>query len=187
MVPLPGPETYASDAPQPEGLLCNPKTLPRNFVRSSFRRQVPPRPSDARDPSSENRGRELSDNLAYHVDFHATCRDLLHAANLRHGTDDFTSPPKEVVLRIFFSPLKIRRLPPTWVLKTSTLNPRPSKPLIFILEMIYLTDVKVTFNLEQATKAQKVINLCTRWGWVVSTTARPLYLREKPSTHCTAG
>ena len=28
-------------------------------------------------------------------------RDLLHAANL-HGTDGFTSPPKEGVLRIFF-------------------------------------------------------------------------------------
>ena len=31
-------------------------------------------------------------------------RDLLHAANLRHGTDGFTSPPKEGVLRIFFAP-----------------------------------------------------------------------------------
>jgi len=28
-------------------------------------------------------------------------RDLLHAANLRHGTDGFTSPPTEGVLRIF--------------------------------------------------------------------------------------
>ena len=32
-------------------------------------------------------------------------RDRLHAADLRHGTDGFTSPPKEGVLRIF-SPLK---------------------------------------------------------------------------------
>ena len=39
-------------------------------------------------------------------------RDLSHAANLRHGTDGFTSPPKEGVLRIFFSSLKIRRLRP---------------------------------------------------------------------------
>ena len=38
-------------------------------------------------------------------------RDLLHAANLRHGTDGFSSPPKEDVLKIF-SPLKIRRLQP---------------------------------------------------------------------------
>jgi len=52
-------------------------------------------------------------------------RDLLHAANLRHGTDGFTSPPKEGVLRIF-SPLKIWRLRPglnprAWVPKASTL------------------------------------------------------------------
>jgi hypothetical protein len=33
-----------------------------------------------------------------------TFRELLHAANLRHGTDGFTSPPKEGVLRIFFAP-----------------------------------------------------------------------------------
>jgi hypothetical protein len=32
-------------------------------------------------------------------------RVLLHAVNLRHGTDGFTSPPKEGVLRIL-SPLK---------------------------------------------------------------------------------
>jgi hypothetical protein len=28
---------------------------------------------------------------------------LLHSVNLRHGTDGFTSPPKEVVLRIFIT------------------------------------------------------------------------------------
>jgi hypothetical protein len=50
-------------------------------------------------------------------------RDLLHVTNLRYGTDGFTSPPKEGVLRIF-SPLKIQRLRPglnprTWVLKAA--------------------------------------------------------------------
>jgi hypothetical protein len=34
---------------------------------------------------------------------------LLHAANPRHGTDGFTSPPKEGLLGIF-SPLKIREI-----------------------------------------------------------------------------
>ena len=58
-------------------------------------------------------------------DFHVAFRDRLHAVNLRHGTDGFTSPPKEGVLRIF-SPRKIRRLrlgfnPRTWVPKASTL------------------------------------------------------------------
>jgi len=40
-------------------------------------------------------------------------RALLHAANLRHGTDNFTSLPKEGVLRIFYRPfLKIQQLRP---------------------------------------------------------------------------
>ena len=52
-------------------------------------------------------------------------RNSRYLANLRHGTDGFTSPPKEGVLRIF-APLKIRRLRPglnlrTWVPKVSTL------------------------------------------------------------------
>ena len=38
-------------------------------------------------------------------DFHVTFRDLLHAANLRHATNGFTSLPKNGVLRIF-SPWK---------------------------------------------------------------------------------
>ena len=58
-------------------------------------------------------------------DFHVTFKDLLYAVNLRHGTDGFTSPPKEGVLRIFSS-WKIQRLrsglnPRTWVPKASTL------------------------------------------------------------------
>ena len=53
-------------------------------------------------------------------------RVLLHAANLRHGTDNFTSLPKEGVLRIFYRPLKIQRLRPglnprTWVSGASAL------------------------------------------------------------------
>ena len=56
-------------------------------------------------------------------DFHVTFRDLLHAVNLRHGTNGFTYLPMEGVLRIF-SAWKIRRLRPG-------LNPRtrPPKPL----------------------------------------------------------
>ena len=79
--------------------------------------------NDARDPSSErwNCGREIFPKFRLPRKF----RDLLHAANLRHGTDGFTYPPKEGMLRIFFA-LQIRRLRPglnprTWVLKASTL------------------------------------------------------------------
>ena len=48
-------------------------------------------------------GEKWPTNLAESSDFHAFFRDLLYAANLRHGTDGFTSTPKEGVLRIFSS------------------------------------------------------------------------------------
>ena len=81
----------------------------------------------ARAPSGGrwNCGRENVRKVYLNADFHVTFKDLLHAVKLRHGTDGFTSPPKEGVLRIFFA-LKIRRLRPgvkprTWVPKASTL------------------------------------------------------------------
>jgi hypothetical protein len=40
-------------------------------------------------------------NLACDYDFHVNRGVLLHAANLPHGTDGFTSPPKEGMLWIF--------------------------------------------------------------------------------------
>ena len=59
---------------------------------------------------------------------------LLHAVNLRHCTDGFTSPPKEGAPRIFCA-RKIRQLrpglnPQTWVLKDSTLPIRPPKHIL---------------------------------------------------------
>ena len=62
--------------------------------------------NDARDPSSErwNCGRESCPVILPKFRLPRKFRDLLHAANLRHGTDGFTSPPKEGVLRIFFRP-----------------------------------------------------------------------------------
>jgi hypothetical protein len=66
-------------------------------------------------------------------EFHGKCRDLLHAAKLRHGTNGFTSPPKEGMLKIFVA-RKIRRFQPglnprTWVPKASMLRSRLSLPL----------------------------------------------------------
>ena len=54
--------------------------------------------NDARDPSSErwNWGREISPVVILpKFRLPRKFRDLLHAANLRHGTDGFTFPPKE--------------------------------------------------------------------------------------------
>jgi hypothetical protein len=71
------------------------------------------------------RGGEMFRQISSRIRLPRNFRDLLHAVDLRHGTDGFTSPPKEGVLRIF-PPLKIRRLRPglnprTWVPKASTL------------------------------------------------------------------
>ena len=59
--------------------------------------------NDARDPSSErcNCGREICPVILPKFRLLRKFRDLLHAVNLRHGTDGFTSLPKEGVLRIF--------------------------------------------------------------------------------------
>ena len=81
------------------------------------------------------RGRDMFRQIWPKIRLPRNSRDLLHASNVRHGTDGFTYTPKEGVLRIF-SPLKIRRLRPglnprTWVPKASTLTPRPPKLVIF--------------------------------------------------------
>jgi hypothetical protein len=92
--------------------------LSPEFRCSHFRHQVPPRPprrERCQRRKVELWARTLSGNFG-EMTTSTLFRDLLHAANLRHGTDGFTSLPKEGVLRIF-SPLKIRRLRPG-------LNPR---------------------------------------------------------------
>jgi len=77
------------------------------FRRSNIRHQVSPRPS-RRERSWRREvelwARMLSGNFV-EMTTSMQFRDLLHASNLRHGTDGFTSPPKEVVLRTF-SPIK---------------------------------------------------------------------------------
>ena len=94
--------------------------------------------NDARDPSSErwNCGRERCPVILSKLRLPLKFRYLLHAANLRHGTDGFTSPPKEGVLRIFrpknptasagFEPANLGT-------KGQQVTPRPPKPCIVIL------------------------------------------------------
>jgi hypothetical protein len=45
-------------------------------------------------------GEEMADSIFRTTcDFHGKCTDLLHATKLQHGTDGFTSPLKEGMLR----------------------------------------------------------------------------------------
>jgi hypothetical protein len=71
--------------------------------RSNFRHQASPRVSPRE--STQRRKVELwarnVRKFCLIAKLHVTFRDLLHAVKLRHGTDGFSSPPKEGVLRIF--------------------------------------------------------------------------------------
>ena len=76
-------------------------------------------------------------------DFHVTFRDLLRAVNIRHGTNGFTSLPKEGVLRIFFS-LKNPTFsagfePSNLGTKGQHATFRPPKPHTSIGKLLYLT------------------------------------------------
>jgi hypothetical protein len=62
--------------------------------------------------AGETQVRNMATKFYLRTSFHA-CRVLLHAVNLRHGTDGFTSPPKEGALRIL-SPLKSIVLSRVW-------------------------------------------------------------------------
>jgi hypothetical protein len=126
----PGP--CSLDAPRPyERTLCAPLLVSPVISRGT------PRPATWGTSISERRkyGRETADPiLPTACDFHGKCRDVLRAANLRHGTDGFTSAPTEGMLRMFFA-RKIRRFQPglnprTWVPEASMLTTRPLKPLV---------------------------------------------------------
>jgi len=71
--------------------------------RSNFRHRASPRLSPCE--STQRRKVELwarnVREFCLNADLHVTFRDILSTVMLRHGTDGFTSLPKEVVLRIF--------------------------------------------------------------------------------------
>ena len=72
------------------------------FSLSYLHRQVSP--PDTLVVKGETTWARMADEFCLKMpDFHVTFRDLLHAVNLRHGTNGFTSLPKEGVFRIFFS------------------------------------------------------------------------------------
>ena len=89
--------------------------------------------NDARDPSSErwNCGQEICTVILPKFRLPCKFRDLLHAVNVRHGTDGFTSPPKEGVLRIFRpkNPTALAGFEPAnFGTKGQHATPRPPKP-----------------------------------------------------------
>jgi hypothetical protein len=115
---------------QPAGFLYKP-----GFRSSRLYRQEPQRRQRRERPLAGKRelwARNVRWILPSNSEFHAIWRNLYHAANLRHETDGFTSPPNEGMLRNF-SPWKIRRFrpgsnPQSWVPEANMLTTRPPKP-----------------------------------------------------------
>ena len=122
-----GPGAHAPDAQQPIRLLCDP-CPPRNFKRPHFHRQAPPRPYDARDPSSKrwNCWRECwpvilpKCRLPRYIYGSFTCRKSAtwdrrpYFPSEGRRAEDFFRPEKSWWLRPGLKPR-------TWVLKGSTL------------------------------------------------------------------
>ena len=85
---------------------------------------------------------------------------LLHAAKLGHGTDSFTCPPEEGMLRIF-TPVKIQRLrpglnPQTWVPEASMLTTRPPKPSQMVL-YVQLHATVTLFSAKEPLADQSIV------------------------------
>jgi hypothetical protein len=84
-------------------LYSDPKGVP-SFISRGAAHQ-------AASATSAREGRNYRWNLANNPVIHVDYEVLLHAAKLGHGTDTFTSPPKNGRLRIF-TLVKIQRLRP---------------------------------------------------------------------------
>ena len=159
------------------------------FRRSHFCRQMPSRPQ-RRERSEQSKvelwARMLSGNFA-EMTTTTPFRDLLHAANLRHGTDGFTSPPKEDVLRIF-APLQIRRLRPglnlrTWVL-VKHIDQKIKEPSIKLLSVVIFNPLKTSDRPLYLTQSVNTFQLCykNQSVYAVSCTSRCLS-SDKYKTH----
>ena len=114
------------------------------FRRSHFRRQVPVLPQ--RRERSKQRKVELWARkcpvILSKFRLPLKFRDLSHAANLRPGTDGFTSVPKKGVLRFFFA-LKCPTVSAGFEhanlgTKGQHATPRPQKPLNWKLLILFI-------------------------------------------------
>ena len=83
--------------------------------------------------------------LPRYAEFHVHSRVLLHAVNLRYGTDGFTSPPKEGVLRIFFAlknPTASAGFEPA-NLGTKAQHATPRPPNLLLVSFLHKLDIPV--------------------------------------------
>jgi hypothetical protein len=87
---------------------------------------------------------------------------------------------------------RMRKISPHTGIRSPDLPARSESLYRLSYPGLSVSKVKVKVILEQATEAQRCsctlsLTSALHGGWVVSTTPRPLYPRERPGTHCTGG
>ena len=151
--PEPSCDRYGSGTLHPGQVLGGSlPLLSPAFRHSRFSRRVPPS-AMTREILAAKGGTVGEKDVQSKFRLPRKFRDLLHAANLRHGTDGHTSLPKEGVLRIFFTPkirVWTRKL---WVLKASTLPLDHRSCFMFntFRKLCHLWDNVETLQIQQAT------------------------------------
>jgi len=110
------------------------------------------------------RGREMFRQISSRIRLPRNSRDLLHAANLRHGTDGFTSPPKEGVLRIFFAlknqAASVRFEHANLGTKGQHTNSRPPKLIIYIEKKRGKESRRCTEALKKYSSERNIVTQC---------------------------
>jgi hypothetical protein len=99
------------------------------------------------------------------------------------------------LIHLTFSHLRLNNFPSTLLSNTITPNFHASDKFSHNIPHIQYVNVKVPLTDSKAGMrgwggmgiALHSLDLGARITWVVSTTPRPLYPRERPSTHCTGG
>ena len=102
--------------------------------------------------------------LLHGVSIH-TIGDLLHASNLQHGTDSFTSPLKKGVLRIFFTfkyPMASAGFEPANLgTKGQHATPRPPKPPVMSMGNIK----RIFFFFQKKKRMWFRVHSAVQFGW----------------------
>ena len=86
-------------------------------------------------------------------------RDLLHAANLRHGTDGFTSPPKEGFFRPKNPTASSGFEPANLGTKGQHATPRPPKPLSISYECCKFSSLCDKYDISRLEALPSALNV----------------------------
>ena len=123
-------------------------------------------------------------------DLHVTFRDLLHAVNLRHRTNGFTSLPKEGVLRIFFA---LKNQTASAGFEAANLGTKDQHDIIVYItfslvktetESVYCAVRTGSLNITQVNYSLKSADLCTCYQGISLSPCASIYVLYVDSVDC---